>query len=194
MSLRVLNYYSHEIQSDDFRIDVDGPVTRLHNAAPPQWPRIVAAAVCFVAFAVNAGLCVDLSERLPLAKLPRPMVVAFLGQIAWQNCFWFAAGVWQLFWQHKCVRVPRVLEASPSGLIDWRPGLWHCRARFTPRDRIKRVVMRQDHSVFPGLSDRLSLVVYLKKGRLPHVSELATHDVELARRARAALAAAMGLP
>ena len=193
MSNAVLNYFPREVLSAGFRIETDGPATRLYRAAPPQWPRIVAAVACFVAVVLNTGLLLRVVLRIPLAIMRVPLVTGFILEISLENLFFLAAGGWQLLWHYRWGRTSRVLEATPDGLTDWRPGFFRLRTRFIPKDRIKQFQIRRRRGVIPGFPDRLTLVVHLHNSWLPRLCELTTGNIDEARHVRDILAASLGL-
>jgi hypothetical protein len=190
----VLNYFTHERLSVGFRLESDGPATRLYRAAPPQWPRIVCAVSCFIAVSLNTGLVLRVATRVPHVLWRLPTFTGFIAEIAVENTFFLIAGVWQVLWHYRWRRTMRILEATPDGVSDTRPGLLRARTSFFPKDQIRQVELKRNESVIRGLPDRLTLIVHLKNAWVPRRCELATRNVELAEHVRHALAASLGLP
>ena len=115
------------------------------------------------------------------------------GQIL-QCVLFLAAGIYELLWHRKWSRTPRILQVSPEGLTDLRPGFWRLRTRFVARDRINRIEMTRGRSVIPGIPDRLTIIVHVDDSWRFRNLKLATRNKDQAQRARDALAKALGLP
>jgi hypothetical protein len=191
----VLDYSSHENLPAGLRIETDGAVTRLYCALP-RWTSLISALINLSAFAASVGLLTSMVifyRRLMIPELRGEMWAIFDVQIL--ECVVFlAVGIYQLLWHRKWSRTPRILEVSPEGLTDLRPGFWRLRRRFVARDRINRVETTRGRSVIPGIPDRLTLVVHVDDSWKFREVRLATRNADDARRARDALAKALGLP
>jgi hypothetical protein len=191
MSHAVLNYFAQDSEFEGIRTEADGPATRLYLGPPAKWPKLVVAAVCFLALAVNSVFVMRVLLRTPAAILAGPILSQFYLEMGIENFVWLAVGTWALLWQRKWGRTSRVLEAAPAGLTDWRPGFWRLRTRFIPNDRIERLEVCRAQSIIPGASDRLTLAVHMKNAWLPYRCELPTQNAAEAQSARDILAAAI---
>jgi hypothetical protein len=189
----VLDYSSHENLSAGFRIEIDGPVTRVYRAPPSIWPRMFSAIASFAPGAMYAWFLVRLFQLFPHSMLLVRPVLWLIAELVVGSCIWVLMGTLELLWIRKWSRTPTVLEASPQGMTIVRPGVWRLRTRVIPRSLIKRIELKHARSAIRGLPDRMDLFVILSRG-WPRRWYLRTRNIADAQHARDALAKALGLP
>ena len=185
----VLDYSSHEHMPSGFRLETDGPVTRLYILHARSWWKVVDIVGCFSVSALCAAVVSAFLFVTPPSYRRQPDLREAFWEFVVGGFLWFTLGLSKVLWQRRWGRTPTIIEASPKGLTSRRPFIWRLRTRFTPREKITQIKIWR-----PTRISRISLRVVATSKWRPRIIFLRTRNMADAQRVRDALAAALGLP